>query len=72
MLYTSIGCYTNAVSIDCRKNKQRNYSLFVFGCKINTFCQYSHYLANILFVQFRKHLRFNIKKSTLLTNCKKF
>lgn len=44
--------------------------MFVFGCKINTFCQYFIENTNISFLLFIKHFKFIEAYHILLTICK--
>ena len=58
---TLIGCYLN---------KSLFYIMFVFGCKINTFCQHFKENKNISLLLFIKHFKFIEAYHILLTICK--
>lgn len=46
------------------------YIMFVFGCKINTFCQHFKVNKNISFLLFIEHFKFIEAYHILLTICK--
>ena len=52
------------------KTKSFFYIMFVFGCKINTFCQYFKENTSISFLLFIEHFKFIKAYHILLTICK--
>lgn len=46
------------------------YNMFVFGCKINTFCQYFKEKESISLLLFAEHFKFIRAYDILLTICK--
>ncbi len=60
----------NGPSFDCHSNQVILYIMFVFGCKINTFCQHFKAIKNISFLLFHDYFKFIQSYRILLTICK--
>lgn len=56
--------------IGCHPNQAFFYTMFVFGCKINTFCQHFKKNKNISLSLFVEHFKFIEAYHILLTICK--
>lgn len=56
--------------IGCHPNQAFFYTMFVFGCKINTFCQHFKKNKNISLSLFIEHFKFIEAYHILLTICK--
>lgn len=62
--------FENGPSLVAIQIKPFFYIMFVFGCKINTFCQYFKENKSVLFLLFIKHFKFIEAYRILLTICK--
>ena len=62
--------FENEPSLVAIQIKPFFYIMFVFGCKINTFCQYSKEKANISLLLFIEYFKFIRAYRILLTICK--
>ena len=62
--------FENGHSLVATQIKPFFYIMFVFGCKINTFCQYFKENKNISLLLFVKHFKFIEAYPILLTICK--
>ena len=62
--------FENGPSLIAIQIKPFFYTMFVFGCKINTFCQYFKENKSVLFLLFIKHFKFIEAYRILLTICK--
>ena len=60
----------NGLSLVVIQIKSFFYIMLVFGCKINTFCQYFKETANISFLLFIEYFKFIQAYPILLTICK--
>lgn len=56
--------------IGCHPNQAFFYTMFVFGCKINTFCQHLKKNKNISLLLFIEYFKFIEAYHILLTICK--
>jgi len=65
-----LSLFENGPSLVAIKIKPFFYTMFVFGCKINTFYQYFKEKANILFLLFIEYFKFIRAYRILLTICK--
>ena len=62
--------FENGLLLVVIQTKPFFYIMFVFGCKINTFCQYFKEKASISLLLFVKHFKFIKAYHILLTICK--
>ena len=62
--------FENGPSLVAIQIKPFFYTMFVFGCKINTFCQYFKENKNISLSLFVEHFKFIEAYHILLTICK--
>lgn len=62
--------FENGPSLVAIQIKPFFYIMFVFGCKINTFCQHFEENTSISFLLFIKHFKFIEAYPILLTICK--
>ena len=62
--------FENGPSLVAIQIKPFFYIMFVFGCKINTFCQHFKENTSISFLLFIKHFKFIQAYPILLTICK--
>ncbi|CDA67264.1 putative uncharacterized protein [Segatella copri CAG:164] len=62
--------FENGPSLVAIQIKSFFYTMFVFGCKINTFCQYFKENTSILFLLFIEYFKFIEAYHILLTICK--
>lgn len=71
MCNTFIDClYWKRTIFECHSSQAILYIMFVFGCKINTFCQNFKAIINISLLLFRGYFKFIQSYRILLTNCK--
>ena len=71
MCNTFIDClYWKRTVFECHSNQAIFYIMFVFGCKINTFCQNFKATTNISLLLFHDYFKFIQSYRILLTNCK--
>ena len=62
--------FENGLLLVVIQTKSFFYIMFVFGCKINTFCQYFKEKTSISLLIFVKHFKFIRAYHILLTICK--
>ena len=62
--------FENGLLLVVIQTKPFFYIMFVFGCKINTFCQYFKEKASISLLLFVEHFKFIRAYHILLTICK--
>lgn len=62
--------FENGPSLVAIQTKPFFYTMFVFGCKINTFCQHFKENKNISFLLFIEYFKFIEAYHILLTICK--
>lgn len=62
--------FENGLSLVATQIKPFFYTMFVFGCKINTFCQHFKENKNISLLLFVEHFKFIEAYHILLTICK--
>lgn len=62
--------FENGPSLVATQIKPFFYTMFVFGCKINTFCQHFKENKNISLLLFVEHFKFIEAYHILLTICK--
>lgn len=62
--------FENGPSLVAIQTKPFFYTMFIFGCKINTFCQHFKENKNISLLLFVEHFKFIEAYHILLTICK--